>query len=75
MKKILDHIVKNSDIVINTIGILYSKGSKNTFQNIHVNFPNLYYQNLAKNIKLKNLFIYLHLALRNQRKLNMHQVN
>tara|TARA_B100001245_G_scaffold226595_1_gene202210 strand:- start:10 stop:963 length:954 start_codon:yes stop_codon:yes gene_type:complete len=48
------HIVKNSDIVINTVGILYSKGSKNTFQNIHVNFPNVL-SKFCKEYKIKKL--------------------
>ena len=34
----LNNLIKNKDICIHLIGILYEK-RKNTFQNIHVNFP------------------------------------
>ena len=32
-------LVKNADICINLIGILFSKGKINTFENIHEKFP------------------------------------
>ena len=36
----LRDLIKNSDICINLIGILYEKGKLNTFINIHEKFPN-----------------------------------
>ena len=37
----LRHVIKNSNIVINTIGVLYSKNKKNSFKNIHVLLPDI----------------------------------
>ena len=37
----LRNLIKQSDICINLIGILFEKGKINTFKNIHTNFPSL----------------------------------
>ena len=37
-EKSLNKLTKNKDVCINLIGILFEK-RKNTFENIHVNFP------------------------------------
>ena len=39
-EKSLNKLTKNKDVCINLIGILFEK-RKNTFENIHVNFPSL----------------------------------
>ena len=36
----INSLVKNADVCINLIGILYQKGKINTFENIHEKFPN-----------------------------------
>ncbi len=46
IKKLIDE----SDICLNLIGILYEKGKKNTFEKIHVNFPEI----ISKLCKEKN---------------------
>jgi NADH dehydrogenase len=40
-EKSLRGLINKADICINLIGILFEKGTLNTFQNIHSNFPNL----------------------------------
>ena len=37
----LRYVIKNSNIVINTIGVLYEKNKKNSFKNIHVLLPRI----------------------------------
>lgn len=37
----IDKLIQECDICINLIGILFESGKKNTFKNIHVNFPKL----------------------------------
>ena len=53
----LRKLIKNSDICINLVGILYQKGHINTFKNIHEKFP-LFLANLCKEYKVKQ-FIHL----------------
>ncbi len=53
---VLEKLIKNSDICINLIGILY-ENKKNTFQNIHCTFPSLISEFCSKH-KL-NQFIHL----------------
>ena len=53
---VLENLIKNSDICINLIGILY-ENKKNTFQNIHCTFPSLISEFCSK-YKL-NQFIHL----------------
>tara|TARA_B100000029_G_scaffold454560_1_gene481145 strand:- start:75 stop:1037 length:963 start_codon:yes stop_codon:yes gene_type:complete len=50
-------LVKNSDVCINLIGILYQKNTSNSFENIHEKFPN-FLSNLCKEYKV-NKFIHL----------------
>ena len=50
-------LLKNSEICINLIGILFEKGKANTFKNIHTIFPSLL-SKLCKEYNLKN-FIHL----------------
>ena len=50
-------LVKNSDVCINLIGILYQKNKSNSFENIHEKFPN-FLSNLCKEYKV-NKFIHL----------------
>ena len=38
-KQKLEHLIENSDICINLIGILYEKGKINTFKRIHTELP------------------------------------
>ena len=47
-------LVKNADVCINLIGILYQKGKINTFENIHEKFPNLL-SSLCKEYNVKQL--------------------
>jgi len=54
----ITNLVKNSDICINLVGILYSKGKVNTFKNIHEKFPNL----LALLCKEYNVKQFIHLS-------------
>ena len=56
-KKIRKLFQKN-DICINLVGILFEKGSGNTFRNIHTIFPSL----LAKLCKEYNLEHFIHLS-------------
>ncbi len=50
-------LVKNSDVCINLIGILYQKNKSNSFEKIHEKFPN-FLSNLCKEYKVKK-FIHL----------------
>ena len=45
---------QKNDICINLIGILFEKGKKNSFTNIHTNFPNML-ANLAHQYKIRQL--------------------
>ena len=45
---------EKNDICINLIGILFEKGKKNSFTNIHTNFPNML-ANLAHQYKIQQL--------------------
>ena len=55
-EKKLEHLIENSDICINLIGILYQKGKINTFKKIHTDLPDT----LSKICKDKNKgFIHL----------------
>ena len=49
MRKRLENFLKNADICINLVGILYEKRKGNTFKNIHTVFPSLA-QSCVKNI-------------------------
>ena len=51
-------LLKNSEICINLIGILFEKGKANTFKNIHTIFPSL----LSKLCKEYNLKHFIHLS-------------
>tara|TARA_B100001123_G_scaffold277486_1_gene308688 strand:- start:1332 stop:2300 length:969 start_codon:yes stop_codon:yes gene_type:complete len=51
-------LVKNADICINLIGILYQKGKINTFENVHEKFPNF----LSKLCKEYNVKRFVHLS-------------
>ena len=51
-------LLKNSDICINLIGILFEKGKANTFKNIHTIFPSI----LSKLCKEYNLKHFIHLS-------------
>jgi NADH dehydrogenase len=53
----LRNLIKNSDICINLVGILYQKGHINTFKNIHEKFP-AFLANLCKEYGVKQ-FIHL----------------
>ncbi|MDC0215881.1 complex I NDUFA9 subunit family protein [Candidatus Pelagibacter sp.] len=50
----LRDLIKNSDVCINLIGILYEKGQLNTFINIHEKFPN-FLSALCNEHKVKQL--------------------
>ena len=43
----IDNLIKNTDICINLVGILFEK-KKNSFNNIHTNFPNIISQKCNK---------------------------
>ena len=51
-------LIEKSDICINLIGILYQRGKKNTFKNIHEEFPNF----LSKLCKEYNVKQFIHLS-------------
>ena len=53
----LRELVKNADICINLIGILFEKGKNNTFENIHEKFP-IFLASLCKEYNLEQ-FIHL----------------
>ena len=56
-EKHLAEIIKNKDICINLVGILFEK-KNNTFNNIHINFPSI----LAKICKENNLEQFIHIS-------------
>ena len=56
-EKNLRELVKNADICINLIGILFEKGKNNTFENIHEKFP-IFLASLCKEYNLEQ-FIHL----------------
>ena len=47
----LEELIIKSDICINLVGILFEKGKKNTFENIHTIFPKILSSICAKNNK------------------------
>ena len=51
-------LIENADICINLIGILYQRGKKSTFKNIHEEFPNF----LSKICKEYNVKQFIHLS-------------
>ena len=53
----LNYLLKNQDICINLIGILFEKRN-NTFQNIHVNFPSI----ISKICKQNNIEQFIHIS-------------
>ena len=53
----LNYLLKNKDICINLIGILFEKRN-NTFQNIHVNFPSI----ISKICKQNNIKQFIHIS-------------
>ena len=57
-EKKIRQLLKNSDICINLIGILYEQKKGNTFKNIHTLFPSL----LARLAKEYNLKHFVHLS-------------
>ena len=58
MKKKIRELLKNADICINLIGILFEKKGGNNFDNIHALFPSL----LAKLCKEYNLKQFIHIS-------------
>ena len=54
----LNYLLKNKDICLNLIGILFEKRN-NTFQNIHVNFPSI----ISKICKQNNIEQFIHICL------------
>ena len=56
-EKVLEELIGSHDICINLIGILFEK-KKNTFKNIHINFPSL----LSKICKKKNIDQFIHIS-------------
>tara|TARA_B100001123_G_C15262651_1_gene1007173 strand:+ start:896 stop:1861 length:966 start_codon:yes stop_codon:yes gene_type:complete len=52
------NLVKNADICINLVGILYQKGKINTFENIHEKFPNF----LSRICKHNNVKQFIHVS-------------
>ena len=57
-EKKIRNLIRNTNICINLIGILFENKSGNTFKNIHTVFPNL----LAKLCKEYNLENFIHLS-------------
>ena len=57
-EKKIENVIKESDICINLVGILFEKGKINTFNNIHENFPLL----LARICKRNNIKHFIHLS-------------
>ena len=53
-EKAIEPYFKKTNICINLIGILYEKGKKNSFKNIHVNFPQMLAK-LSHQHKIKQL--------------------
>ena len=53
----LNYLLKNKDICINLIGILFEKRN-NTFRNIHVNFPSI----ISKICKQNNIEQFIHIS-------------
>ena len=53
----LNNLIKNKDVCINLIGILFEKRN-NTFQNIHVNFPSI----ISKICKQNNIEQFIHIS-------------
>ena len=51
-------LIKNADICINLIGILFEKNKKNSFENIHSNFPYL----ISKISSENNIKQFIHLS-------------
>ena len=51
-------LIKNADICINLIGILYEKNKANSFENVHSNFPYL----ISKISTENNLKQFIHLS-------------
>jgi len=51
----MDSLVKNADVCINLIGILYQKGKINTFENIHEKFP-IFLSNLCRKYNVEQFF-------------------
>ena len=56
-EKNLNNLIKNKDICINLVGILYEK-KRNTFKNIHINFPSI----VSKYCKENNLEHLIHIS-------------
>ena len=54
----ISELIKNSDICINLIGILFEKNKKNSFENIHSNFPYL----ISKISSENNIDQFIHLS-------------
>ncbi len=54
----IENIIKDSDICINLVGILFEKGKVNTFKNIHEYFPLM----IAKICKRNNIKQFIHLS-------------
>ena len=60
---IFDHekitkLISNTDICINLVGILFEKGKKNTFNNIHVEFPD----RISRICKQENIDQFIHVS-------------
>ena len=54
----ISELIKDSDICINLIGILFEKNKKNSFENIHSNFPYL----ISKICSENNIEQFIHLS-------------
>ncbi len=54
----ISELIKDSDICINLIGILFEKNKKNSFENIHSNFPYL----ISKICSENNIDQFIHLS-------------
>ena len=54
----ISELIKNADICINLIGILFEKNKKNSFENIHSNFPYL----ISKICSENNIEQFIHLS-------------
>ena len=69
----LRELVKNADICINLIGILFEKGKNNTFENIHEKFPK-FLSNICKEYNIKQ-FIHIFFMKQNSICIKMHMLH
>ena len=57
-EEVLTDLIRNADICINLIGILFEQNKKNSFENIHINFPTL----ISKICKKQNVKQFIQLS-------------